>query len=130
MIISNYKHVISLLLLTGILSSLSCSNENNETQTGENNVAPLQSTPLASTMVAENIQAVSAETLTHGEEAHKNHCYKCHTDDVYTRDNRFVKSIDALSKQVVRCKDNTEAAWFDEDSEAVVQFLNQKYYKF
>ncbi|NOQ87410.1 MAG: hypothetical protein GQ550_00650, partial [Gammaproteobacteria bacterium] len=38
------------------------------------------------------------DPITHGEEAHKNHCYKCHTDSVYTRENRFVKSIDALSK--------------------------------
>lgn len=70
------------------------------------------------------------DPLAHGEEAHKTHCYKCHTDDVYTRDNRFVKSIDALSQQVVRCKDGSNVPWFDEDTEAVVQFLNKKYYKF
>jgi hypothetical protein len=49
---------------------------------------------------------------------------------VYTRENHFVKSLEALSKQVVRCKDNTSAPWFDEDTEAVVHFLNEKYYKF
>ncbi len=65
-----------------------------------------------------------------GEQAHKNHCYKCHTDDVYTRKDRFVKSIDALSKQVVRCKDGNDVPWFDEDTDAVVQFLNKKYYRF
>ena len=70
------------------------------------------------------------EPLAHGEEAHKNHCYKCHTDSVYTRDNRFVKSIDALSKQVVRCKEGSNVPWFDEDADAVVQFLNKKYYRF
>jgi spore coat polysaccharide biosynthesis protein SpsF (cytidylyltransferase family) len=66
----------------------------------------------------------------HGENVHNEHCYKCHTDSVYTRENRFVKSIDALGKQVVRCRDNNNIPWFDEDSDAVVQFLNQKYYKF
>ncbi len=70
------------------------------------------------------------DPIAHGEEAHKNHCYKCHTDDVYTRENRFVKSIDALSKQVVRCKDGSDIPWFDEDTDAVVQFLNKKYYRF
>ena len=68
--------------------------------------------------------------VAHGEEAHKNHCYKCHTDDVYTRENRFVKSIDALSKQVVRCKEGSDVPWFDEDADAVVQFLNKKFYRF
>ena len=70
------------------------------------------------------------DPIAHGENAHKTHCYKCHSDDIYTRENRMVKSIDALSKQVVRCKDNIGIPWFDEDADAVVQFLNQKYYRF
>ena len=70
------------------------------------------------------------DPITHGENAHKNHCYKCHTDEVYTRENRLVKSIDALSKQVLRCKEGSDVPWFDEDSDAVVQFLIKKYYKF
>ena len=71
-----------------------------------------------------------SDPVAHGEQAHKNHCYKCHTDTVYTRENRFVKSIDALSKQVVRCKEGSDIPWFEEDSDAVVQFLNKKYYRF
>jgi len=70
------------------------------------------------------------DPITHGEEALKAHCYKCHTDSVYTRENRFVKSLDALSKQVERCKDGSDIPWFDEDADAVVQFLNKKYYRF
>ena len=70
------------------------------------------------------------QQLEHGEKMHTEHCYKCHTDKVYTRDNRMVKSINALSKQVVRCKDNLGIPWFDEDTTAVVHFLNEKYYKF
>jgi len=70
------------------------------------------------------------DPVAHGKEAHKNHCYKCHNDDVYTRDDRFVKTIDALSKQVVRCKEGSDIPWFDEDADAVVQFLNKKYYRF
>lgn len=66
----------------------------------------------------------------HGNEMHTNHCLKCHTDSVYTRENRFVKSLNALGKQVVRCKNNTGTPWYDEDTEAVVHFLNEKYYKF
>lgn len=72
----------------------------------------------------------TAHSLEHGKKIHKNHCYKCHTDEVYTRENRFVKSIDALSKQVIRCKDGNDIPWFGEDTDAVVQFLNKKYYRF
>jgi len=70
------------------------------------------------------------DPVSHGKDAHDNHCYKCHSDGVYTRDDRFVKSIDALSKQVVRCKESSDVPWFDEDADAVVQFLNKKYYRF
>lgn len=72
----------------------------------------------------------NTEIYQHGEQAHEAHCNKCHTHTVYTRENRFVKSIEALSKQVKRCKENTGIAWFDEDTEAVAHFVNEKYYKF
>lgn len=65
-----------------------------------------------------------------GGEAHQNHCLKCHTDAIYTRDNRFVKSMAALGSQVRRCKDSNDIPWFDEDTDAVIHFLNEKYYKF
>ncbi|MBE9567431.1 MAG: cytochrome c [Proteobacteria bacterium] len=91
------------------------------------------STAISAAMICNIAIASEAEItdpIAHGEQAHKTHCYKCHSDDVYTRDNRFVKSIDALSKQVVRCKEGSDIPWFDEDADAVVQFLNNKYYKF
>lgn len=65
-----------------------------------------------------------------GDKAHQNHCYKCHTDKIYTRDDRFVKSMSALSSQVKRCKDSNDIPWFEEDTGAVTHFLNEKYYKF
>ena len=88
--------------------------------------AALAGKAASSTTSDKDQQAVIA----HGEQAHSQHCVKCHTDQVYTRENRFVKSLDALSKQVQRCKNGNNIPWFDEDAEAVVQFLNQKYYKF
>jgi hypothetical protein len=85
----------------------------------------------ASENIAESAgEGSNPEQIAHGEEALKEHCYKCHTDSVYTRENRFVKSLDALRKQVIRCKDGSNIPWFDEDVDAVVQFLNQKYYHF
>ena len=66
----------------------------------------------------------------HGSKVHNNHCMKCHTDSLYTRENRIVKSLNALGRQVRICRDNTDAPWFDADTDAVVEFLNKKYYKF
>ena len=108
------KTLGSLLFLTIIsISNISCANDSDATN-----------------QTTETKPKTTTDIISHGEEAHKNHCFKCHTDDVYTRENRFVKSIDALSKQVVRCKEGNDVPWFDEDAEAVVQFLDKKYYKF
>ena len=110
------KNPLTIFLFISVISisTVSCANENDDESKVE---------------AKDNIEDIE-NSMTPGEQAHTNHCYKCHTDDVYTREDRFVKSIDALSKQVVRCKDNTGAPWFDEDTEAVVQFLNKKYYRF
>jgi len=71
-----------------------------------------------------------SKSIKHGKNVHQNHCLKCHTDSIYTRDNRIVKSINALGKQVRICRDNTDAPWFADDTDAVVNFLNKKYYRF
>ena len=114
MISTSNKTLGSLLFLTIIsISNISCANDSDVTS-----------------QTAEPKPEATTDVMTYGEEAHKNHCYKCHTDEIYTRENRFVKSIDALSKQVVRCQEGSNIPWFDEDAEAVVQFLDKKYYKF
>jgi mono/diheme cytochrome c family protein len=82
--------------------------------------------PLTSPIAATSEEALVA----HGKELHDEFCVGCHTDAVYTRENRRVKSLEALKKQVVRCRDMNDLLWYDEDIEAVVQFLNTRYYKF
>ncbi len=90
----------------------------------------LSAVSVSSLSLASESTSTIKDPVAHGKKAHENHCYKCHSDDIYTRENRFVKSIDALSKQVVRCKEGSNIPWFDEDADAVVQFLNKKYYRF
>lgn len=87
---------------------------------------------LASVLMTTAVNAANddPESYAQGEDMHQQNCVKCHSDSVYTRETRFIKSIDALGKQVRRCKDGNNVSWFDEDTEAVVNFLNTKYYKF
>ena len=80
--------------------------------------------------VASAASTEETDIIEHGKALTLEHCYKCHTDEVYTRKNRFVKSLQALKTQVERCKNNTGAPWFDEDTAAVVEYLDDKYYKF
>ncbi|MCP3871407.1 MAG: cytochrome c [Gammaproteobacteria bacterium] len=65
-----------------------------------------------------------------GKELADENCYSCHGNDVYTRDNRMVKSRPNLSKQVRRCELTLGLKWFDEDVEDVAGYLNQQFYKF
>jgi hypothetical protein len=66
----------------------------------------------------------------HGKQLHDERCTKCHDDSVYTREDHFITSKEALTKQVQRCALNTGAQWFDEDVADVVDYLNTTYYKF
>ena len=74
--------------------------------------------------------AKDSDKFDHGEKLHQSQCVQCHSDKVYTRKDRKVRTMEALDKQVQRCKENTGKLWFDTDTDAVVHFLNQQYYKF
>lgn len=72
-----------------------------------------------------------------GEQLVNSQCINCHAShfgnngsDIYTRPDRRVTSQPGLKKQVIRCRDNLKLAWFDEDVDNVVAFLNARYYKF
>ena len=69
-------------------------------------------------------------TDTDGKALHEENCTRCHDSGVYTRADRFVSDRDALTKQVKRCELNLGLKWFDEDVNAVVDYLDRSYYKF
>ncbi len=57
-------------------------------------------------------------------------CTACHDSGMYTRENRRVKTIAALGTQVRMCNTNTNAQWFDDEVDQVIDYLNSSYYKF
>jgi hypothetical protein len=65
-----------------------------------------------------------------GAKLHEESCMKCHGTEVYTRDDRFIDSRDALVAQVQRCQMNVGAQWNELQVEDVAQYLNRAYYKF
>jgi hypothetical protein len=58
------------------------------------------------------------------------HCYSCHGDEVYTRADRKVNSLEALQKQVQRCELALGLRWFDDQIDDVTAYLNQSFYRF
>jgi len=72
-----------------------------------------------------------------GETLHNQQCIACHASrfgnngaEIYTRSNRRVNSLEGLHKQVTRCKNNLEIAWFDDEVQDVTDYLNATYYHF
>lgn len=72
----------------------------------------------------------AAEQPISGQALHDANCVRCHSSTVYTRDNRRVKSLPQLKRQVRFCKDNLGLTWFDDEVEAVAEHLNRTYYHF
>lgn len=66
-----------------------------------------------------------------GEKLHEAKCTSCHGDKVYTREDRMVNSKAELEHQVERCmKGAAKADWTGAQTTSVIEYLNDRYYKF
>ena len=58
-------------------------------------------------------------------------CVRCHqTNDMFTREDRKVKTLVALNTQVRKCDAQLSTNLFDDEIEDVVAYLNQAHYSF
>lgn len=55
-------------------------------------------------------------------------CMKCHQSQAYNP--QKTRDYPTLVKRVTGCSQNFNTGWFDEDIDAVAQYLNQTYYHF
>jgi mono/diheme cytochrome c family protein len=65
-----------------------------------------------------------------GKKLHDANCTQCHSTSVYTRQDRKIKSLAALSSQVTSCTHMAQAALTEEEQKTIVEYLNQQFYKF
>jgi mono/diheme cytochrome c family protein len=65
-----------------------------------------------------------------GKKLHDSNCTQCHSTSVYTRPDRKVKSLAALSSQVTSCTHMAQATLTEDEQKSVVEYLNQQFYKF
>ena len=83
--------------------------------------------------VTSSIQA--ADPL-HGKDLHDANCLSCHSslmggnpNQIYTRSDRRVNSIEGLRNQVTRCKTTVGVPWPEDQIADVVEYLNSNFYK-
>ncbi len=61
---------------------------------------------------------------------HQQSCTSCHGSEVYTRPDHHIRDKAQLNKQVRRCAMAAGAKWFDDEIQAVADFLDSNYYHF
>lgn len=68
---------------------------------------------------------------------HDENCQSCHKsimsgepDSIYVRENRRVNNYTALQQQVNRCEKNIGIVWPQKQTDDVITYLNQQFYKF
>ena len=77
------------------------------------------------------VMANDDPVLAHGQQLHDEKCMSCHKTKVYTREDRRVKTLDALAKQVNFCmKGAAKADWTNAETNSVIEYVNDKFYKF
>ena len=86
---------------------------------------------LISLLFSASVLAEEQVSIIHGEQLHNDKCMTCHTTEVYSRDDRRMKTLQALSSQVNNCmKGPAKAEWSEIETNSVIEYLNQKFYKF
>ena len=73
---------------------------------------------------------LSAADIENGDDLHFTNCTGCHDDTVYTREDRKVRDLAQLGKQVRFCRDAIGMTWFDDEVDDVIEYLNATYYQF
>ena len=65
-----------------------------------------------------------------GRKLHDANCSGCHDNSVYTRDNRRVKSLDALKGQLQGCGHMAKKEFSASEQQDIVKYLNDRFYHF
>ncbi len=125
----NIKKFSVLILLLSVSLLTACGDDNTESAKAQTEAV---TTKVASTTVTET--SVSEEKTepaeVTGESLVKANCVRCHGDEVYTRADHKVTSLEGLAKQVRMCDTQLEVRLFPEDLDKIVTYLNETYYKF
>ncbi|MDH5649790.1 MAG: cytochrome c [Gammaproteobacteria bacterium] len=65
-----------------------------------------------------------------GKESYNTHCTKCHGTDVFTHNNRQVKSVEGLVARVKMCNGQLKMNLDKDTLDDITSYLNESFYKF
>lgn len=85
---------------------------------------------LLCTLVFSGCLTATALYADNGKALYEANCTGCHDTSVFTRGDRRVKNMDELRNRVRQCSYAIKGKWLDKDIDAVLQYLNNSFYKF
>ena len=65
-----------------------------------------------------------------GKALYENNCSKCHGTEVFTREDRGIKSLEGLNNRVKQCNGAIDNKLTDNELKFVAEYLNKDFYKF
>ena len=80
--------------------------------------------------VSLSLTIAHAVDMDHGKLLYENNCVGCHSSEVFTREKRMVNNFKELKERISQCELANDLTWFDEDIDAIVNYLNANFYKF
>ncbi|HEY5761979.1 MAG TPA: hypothetical protein VIS73_02100 [Rhodocyclaceae bacterium] len=64
-----------------------------------------------------------------GQRLHDVNCLKCHDAGVYAKERRQIRSLDALRERIGGCTHMAGADFSPEQSQSVLKYLNERFYR-
>lgn len=65
-----------------------------------------------------------------GKRLHDANCMRCHDTSVFTRQDRNVKSLDALKTQLASCTHMANKKFSESETQDLLAYLNDQFYHF
>jgi hypothetical protein len=65
-----------------------------------------------------------------GKRLHDANCMGCHDTGIYTRNDRLVRSLDALKEQLGDCSHMAKREFSAIETQNIIKYLNDRFYQF
>jgi hypothetical protein len=81
-------------------------------------------------LLASSARAALPGDSAEGKRLHDANCKGCHDTDIYTRKDRLVRSLDALSEQLGDCSHMAKKEFSAIETQNIIKYLDDRFYKF
>lgn len=81
-------------------------------------------------LLTTSAQAALPGDSAEGKRLHDANCMGCHDTGIYTRNDRLVRSLDALKEQLGDCSHMAKREFSAIETQNIIKYLNDRFYQF